>query len=356
MKILALPGDGIGPEITEATLEVLAAAGDRYGLGLQVECLDIGLKALEDGGTTLPDRVLRRVTEVDGTILGPVSHYQYPPREQGGVNPSAELRTRFELFANIRPCRSVPGLSVLREQMDLVIVRENTEGFYSDRNMYAGAGEFMPDPDSAFSLRKVTAKASRRVARVAFELARGRRRSVTAVHKANVVKLSDGLFLREVRQVAAEYPDVELRELIVDAAAALLIRNPAAFDVLVTTNMFGDILSDEASELCGSLGLGGAVNAGQDLCVAQAQHGSAPDIAGRGVANPVSLIRSAGMLLDWHGARSGRAELRAAARSIEAAVDEVVGDPRTRTRDLGGTLSTRELAGAVLGALRRHTV
>jgi 3-isopropylmalate dehydrogenase len=352
MRILVLPGDGIGPEITEATLRVLTAAGSAFGLSLDFDHRDIGLKALAEQGTTLPDEVLRRVTEVDGTLLGPVSHYEYPPPDQGGRNPSAELRTRFELFANIRPCRSVPGLSVLREPMDLVIVRENTEGFYSDRNMYAGGGEFMPDPDSAFSLRKVTAHASRRVARAAFELARTRRRVVTAVHKANVVKLSDGLFLREVRAVAADYPDVELRELIVDAAAALLIRRPASFDVLVTTNMFGDILSDEASELCGSLGLGGAVNAGHDLCVAQAQHGSAPDIAGRGVANPVSLILSAGMLLDWHGARSGRAELRAAATAIREAVDAVVADPATRTRDLGGHLSTGELAEAVIGALR----
>ncbi len=354
MRILVLPGDGIGPEITEATLEVLRAVDCGPGPGLEIERLDIGFKALEEQGTTLPGAVLRRVAEVDATILGPVSHYQYPPREQGGLNPSAELRTRFDLFANIRPCRSVPGLTVLREPMDLVIVRENTEGFYSDRNMYAGGGEFMPDPDSAFSLRKVTARASRRVARVAFDLARARRRSVTAVHKANVVKLSDGLFLREVRRVAAEYPDVELRELIVDAAAALLIRNPASFDVLLTTNMFGDILSDEAAELCGSLGLAGAVNAGDDRCVAQAQHGSAPDIAGRGIANPVSLILSAGMLLDWHGARSGRAELRAAAAAIRAAVDEVVRRPETRTPDLGGHLSTGELARAVIGALRHH--
>jgi 3-isopropylmalate dehydrogenase len=353
MRILALPGDGIGPEITEATLQVLHAAGDQHGLGLEIEQLDIGLKSLGEQGTTLPGPVLRRVAEVDATILGPVSHYEYPPREQGGINPSAELRTRFELFANIRPCRSVPGLSVLREPMDLVIVRENTEGFYSDRNMYAGSGEFMPDQDSAFSLRKVTARASERVARVAFDLARTRRRSVTAVHKANVVKLSDGLFLREVRRVAAEYPDVELREVIVDAAAALLIRKPSSFDVLVTTNMFGDILSDEASELCGSLGLGGSVNAGHDLCVAQAQHGSAPDIAGRGTANPVSLILSAGMILDWHGARSGRDELRAAARSIRTAVAETVGRPETRTPDLGGHLSTGELAQAVIGAMHR---
>ena len=351
MKILVLPGDGIGPEITEATVEVLGALDRLSGLGLELEQHDIGLASLAQEGSTLPDAVLTRVTEVDGTILGPVSHYDYPPREQGGVNPSAELRTRFELYANVRPCRSVEGLSVLRTPMDLVIVRENTEGFYSDRSMYAGSGEFMPDADSAFSIRKVTARASTRVARAAFELARTRRGQVTAVHKANVLKLSDGLFLRCVREVAAEFPDVELRELIVDAAAARLIRDPGSFDVVVTTNMFGDILSDEASELCGSLGLGGAVNVGDRICVAQAQHGSAPDIAGRGVANPVSLVLSAGMLLDWHGARSGRPELRAAWQHLDRAVAAVLADPATRTRDLGGTLGTADFTTALLDAL-----
>ena len=344
MRILVLPGDGIGPEISDATTGVLEAADERFGLGLTLESASIGLAALATERTTLPESVLQRVADVDGTVLGPVSHYEYPPRAEGGVNPSAELRTRFSLHANIRPCRSVPDLSVLRAPMDLVIVRENTEGFYSDRSMYAGAGEFMPDEDSAFSLRKITAYASARVARTAFELARSRRGVVTAVHKANVLKLSDGLFLREVRRVARDFPDVELRELIVDAAAARLIRDPGGFDVIVTTNMFGDILSDEASELCGSLGLGGSINAGQSICVAQAQHGSAPDIAGRGTADPVSLIRSAAMLLDWHGARSDRPTLVTAARAIEDAVDAVVSDPATRTPDLGGRLTTAEVA------------
>ncbi|MFC7596384.1 isocitrate/isopropylmalate dehydrogenase family protein [Terrabacter sp. GCM10028922] len=354
MRILVLPGDGIGPEITAATLRVLEAVDERFGLGLQTDVREIGLASLAEQGTTLPGDVLDLVTEVDGTVLGPVSHYDYPPRADGGINPSAELRTRFKLHANIRPCRSVADLSVLRTPMDLVIVRENTEGFYSDRSMYAGTGEFMPDEDSAFSIRKITADASARVARAAFEIARTRRKHVTAVHKANVLKLSDGLFLREVRKVGEDYPDVELRELIVDAAAARLIRDPGSFDVLVTTNMFGDILSDEASELCGSLGLGGAINAGDDVCVAQAQHGSAPDIAGRGIANPVSLIRSAAMLLDWHGQRCRRGELVAAARAVDDAVGEVVGNPATRTPDLGGTLTTDELATAVAEAVCRQ--
>jgi len=349
MKILVLPGDGIGPEITRATLEVLGA----LPVDLEFETRDIGLASLKTQGTTLPSSVLDRIPEVDGVILGPVSHYEYPSREQGGINPSAELRVRFELYANIRPCRSRPAFSILRKPMDLVIVRENTEGFYSDRNMFAGSGEFMPDPDLALSVRKISAGGASRVARAAFLLARKRRRKVTAVHKANVLKLSDGLFLREVRKVAQEFPDVELEELIVDATAALLIRNPDRFDVIVTTNMFGDILSDEASELAGSLGLGASINASDERCVAQAQHGSAPDIAGKNLANPTSLILSAGMLLDWYGQRSGNSELVAAAALVEAAVDAVLEDPMTRTRDVGGALNTDAFTAAVVDAVNR---
>ncbi|MFI2228672.1 isocitrate/isopropylmalate dehydrogenase family protein [Nocardia testacea] len=350
-QILVLPGDGIGPEITPRTLQVLEAADRAFGLDLEFETHDIGLKSLADKGTTLTDATLARIPEVDGVVLGPVSHYDYPPRAEGGINPSAELRTTFELYANVRPCRSRAGLSILREQMDLIIVRENTEGFYSDRNMFAGTGEFMPDENIALSVRKITTKACERVARAAFELAQGRRKKVTAVHKANVVKLSDGLFLREVRKVAAEYPEVELEELIVDATAALLIRQPSRFDVIVTTNMFGDILSDEASELTGSLGLGGAINAGDDICVAQAQHGSAPDIAGQGVANPTSLILSAAMLLDWIGQRKSNPAFVEGSRLIVRAVDHVLDNPATRTRDIGGSLGTDEFTQAVLTAM-----
>ncbi|AXB41460.1 isocitrate/isopropylmalate dehydrogenase family protein [Amycolatopsis albispora] len=353
MEILVLPGDGIGPEITEACLGVLTAADRLLDLGLEFDSRDIGLKALAERGTTLPAEVLDRVPLADGVLLGPVSHYEYPPRADGGINPSAELRKVFDLFANVRPCRSHAGLSILRQPMDLVIVRENTEGFYSDRNMHAGSGEFMPTEDLAISMRKVSAKACERVARAAFELAARRRRKVTAVHKANVVKLSDGLFLRAVRKVAAEFPGVELEELIVDAAAALLIRRPRTFDVVVTTNMFGDILSDEASELSGSLGLGGSINAGHTICVGQAQHGSAPDIAGRGVANPTSLILSGAMLLDWLGRRHDRPALIRAAELIGTAVDRVLADPATRTRDVGGTLGTAAFAAAVRETLEK---
>ncbi|MFC3053208.1 isocitrate/isopropylmalate dehydrogenase family protein [Kordiimonas pumila] len=352
MKFLLLPGDGIGPEISAATRKVLECLAEKCKFTLHLEQQDIGLASLKAQGSTLPDDVMHNISVVDGVVLGPVSHYEYPPRSQGGINPSAELRVVFELYANIRPCRSRPELTILRKPMDLVIVRENTEGFYSDRNMFAGTGEFMPDENMALSVRKITAKGSARVARAAFDLARGRRKKVTAVHKANVLKLSDGLFLREVRKVAEQYPDVELEEVIVDAAAALMIRTPERFDVMVTTNMFGDILSDEASELTGSLGLGGSINAGDGICVAQAQHGSAPDIAGQGIANPTSLILSSAMLLDWLGRRRGDGLLIAGAAALEAAVERVLDDPKSRTRDIGGSLGTAGFADAVCAAIK----
>ena len=351
MKILVLPGDGIGPEITASTLNVLHAVDNALDLGLDLETHEIGLASLGSSGSTLPEEVVARVTEVDGVLLGPVSHYDYPPRAEGGINPSGELRTRFKLYSNIRPCKSRDGLTVLRRPMDLVIVRENTEGFYSDRNMFLGPAEFMPDEDTAFSIRKITARASSAVAQTAFELARGRRRKVTAVHKANVVKVSDGLFLREVRKVAQQFPDVHLEELIVDAAAAALIRRPDSFDVIVTTNMFGDILSDEASELSGSLGLGGSISVGGDICVAQAQHGSAPDIAGQNVANPTSLVMSASMLLNWLGRRHDDARFLDAAQAIDAAVEQVLDVPTSRTRDVGGNQNTDQFCASVITAL-----
>jgi isocitrate/isopropylmalate dehydrogenase len=356
VKILVLRGDGIGPEITAATLVVLRSADARFKLGLQVEEDEIGLQALSKKGSTLPDGVMAAARAMDGVILGPLSTYDYPSRDQGGLNPSAEFRIQLDLYANVRPAKSRLGVGLTGKPVDLVIYRENTEGFYADRNMHLGIGEFMPTEDMALAVRRVTARCCERIARRAFEAATRRRRKVTAVHKANVLRISEGLFLREVRKVAREFPGVELEEVLVDAMAALLLREPMRFDVVVTTNMFGDILSDEASELSGGLGLGGSINAGDAHCVAQAQHGSAPDIAGKGIANPASLILSAAMLLEWLAVRRSDARLDAAAKAIEAAVDATLKEPATRTRDLGGALGTREFAAAVAariqGALR----
>ena len=351
MKLLVLPGDGVGPEITDAALSVLDALAGRGPLDLEWETAPIGLAALAEHGTTLPEGTLERARAADGVILGPIDHLRYPARGQGGVNVSATLRTGLDLYANIRPARTRPGLSGPVGDFDLVIVRENTEGFYPDRNMYAGSGEFMPDADTALSVRKISAAACRRIARRSFALARRRRRKVTAIHKANNFILSDGLFLREVRAVADDYPDVELDEVLVDAAAALLVRQPARFDVLCTTNFHGDILSDLASELSGSLGLAGSLNAGDRHACAQAQHGSAPDIAGQDRVNPTAMLLSVAMLLEWLAERRGRPDLAAAANRITAAVDRVLSEPATRTADLGGPLGTEAFTAAVVSSL-----
>ena len=351
MKILVLPGDGIGPEITAATLTVLQRANALFRLELQWQHEEIGLPALKKEGTTLPPRALEAARSSDGVILGPLSTYEYPPRDRGGINPSAEFRTKLDLYANIRPARSRMGVGLTGKPVDLVIYRENTEGFYADRNMHTGIGEFMPTEDMALAVRRVTAKCCQRIARRAFEAATTRRSKVTSVHKANVFRISDGLWLREVRKVAQDFPKVQLEEVIVDAMAALLLRDPMRFDVIVAENMYGDILSDEASELSGGLGLGGSINAGDAHCLAQAQHGSAPDLAGKSKANPTSLILSAAMLLEWIAARRGNDAFAAAARNIDAAVDATLNDPATRTVDLGGKLSTGEFARTVAAKL-----
>lgn len=351
-RLLVLEGDGIGPEISQATVEVLHTVDRLCGLDLRLEHRDIGLKALATQGSTLPGDVLTLARSVDGVILGPVSHNSYPPVHQGGLNPSGVLRKALDLYANIRPARTPKGFEPhAGKPVDLVVVRENTEGFYADRNMFMGSGEFMPTPDVALAVRKITRQASMRIAQSAFELALTRRRQVAVVHKANVLRVSDGLFLECTREVAKRYPQVQCLEFIVDAMAALLVRDPGRFDVICTTNMFGDILSDEAAELSGSLGLAASLNAGDDHAMAQAQHGSAPDIAGQGLANSASLIGSAAMLLDWLARRGAGPSFARAAGWIEAALEATLADPRYRTPDMGGSGSTRAFTEAVCAQL-----
>jgi isocitrate/isopropylmalate dehydrogenase len=352
--LLVLPGDGIGPEIVAATVEVLQAADRKFGLGLAYETAEIGFASLHNSGTTISDAVVEQARQAAGVILGPVSHNDYPPVSEGGLNPSGELRRRLDLFANIRPARSRPGLPPrCGRDIDLVIVRENTEGFYADRSMHVGPGEFMPTPDLALSVRKVTREGSTRIVEAAFSLAARRRKRVTVVHKANVLRLSDGFFLACARQVAECHSGIACEERLVDAMAALLIRDPGQFDVIVTTNMFGDILSDEASEIAGSLGIGASLNAGHRYAVAQAQHGSAPDIAGQDLANPSSLIESAAMLLSWLEERGFGATFAAAGQCITRAVDATIAVASNRTRDLGGPLGTKAFTARVIESVVR---
>ncbi len=356
MKFLVLPGDGIGPEIVSGALEALQAVDRRFGLDIHLDYDEVGLVSLRKHGTTLRQTVLDAARASDGIILGTQSHADYPAPEQGGRNISAALRVELDLYANVRPARTRPHLpSNLKSgrSMDLVIVREATEGFYPDRNMSRGWGEMMPTADMALAVRKVTRHCSERIARRAFELAMTRRRKVTAVHKANCFLMTDGLFLQCARQVARDFPEVTFEELLVDASTAHLVRNPERFDVIVAENLYGDILSDLASELSGSLGLAGSVMAGDRLCCAQAQHGSAPDIANQDKANPTSMILSVAMLLAWIGDHHRLAAFREAGAAMQAAVEAVLANPETRTADVGGHLGTRAFSREVVAAVQK---
>ncbi len=352
MRIIVCPGDGIGPEIVAAAMEVLQATATRFGLDLSFDYEDVGFASLEKYGTTLRDEVLQKAKTYDGIILGPQSHMDYPPVEKGGRNISAAFRVGLDLYANIRPARSRPFLDRGVPNMDLVIMREATEDFYPDRNMTVGWAEFMPSPDMALSIRKITAKASERIARRAFEWAMKRRKKVTAVHKVNSFKLTDGLFLEQVRKVSKDYPEVQLDEVLIDAMTAHLVRDASRFDVIVATNFYGDILSDLASELSGSIGLAGSIMASDSQCCAQAQHGSAPDIAGQDKANPSSMILSVAMMLQWIGDYQNMPIIRQAGEKIESAVDKVLENPNYRTADLGGPIGCKAFGSLVAEAVQ----
>jgi isocitrate/isopropylmalate dehydrogenase len=284
-------------------------------------------------------------------VLGPAGMTAYPPASDGGINIPGTIRKQLDLYANIRPARTRPGVPDARQGLDCLIVRENSEGFYADRNLHQEHSEFMPTPDVAMSLRLITAKSSRRIAERAFSAAAARRRHVTAVGKRHVLRVTDGLFMREVSSAAERHPAITLREIDVDAMAAELYTQPQMFDVILTTNMFGDILSNLANALAGSLGLAAALNAGDQHAAANAGHGSAPDIAGKGIANPSGIILSSALLLDWLGQCHSNNSFRQAARTIENAIDAVLSDGKSSTRDLGSTLSTCAFAACVSKAI-----
>ena len=351
MRIVVLPGDGIGPEITAATAGVLRAASERFQLDVQLEEHAVGHASLQQFGTTVRPGLLEIVQAADGLILGPTATADFRDEGSGEINPSKYFRKSLDLFANVRPARTYPGLRNAFGAFDLVVVRENTEGFYADRNMAQGNSELLVTPDVVISLRRITRACCERIAHAACRLAMVRRRHLTIVHKAIVLKLGDGMFLDICREIARGYPELAVDDILVDAMMAHVVRQPDRFDVIVATNMFGDILSDLTAELSGSLGLGGSLNLGAEFAMAQAAHGSAPDIAGRDAANPVSLILSAALLLDWHGRRAGEVRYQSAARAIEAAVATTIASGRA-TRDVGGDLGTAAAGQAVVEILQ----
>jgi 3-isopropylmalate dehydrogenase len=347
MKLVILPGDGIGPETMAVTVHVLEVISRRFGLAVELIHEIAGHESLARHGVTVTSDLLEKVRQADGLMLGPMATYDFKDEKNGEINPSKYFRKNLDLYANIRPARTYLGAPSPTGPFDLVVVRENTEGFYADRNVESGASEILVTDDVVISLRRITRRCCERIARVAFDLAMTRRRHVTLVHKANILKMGDGMFVDVCLHVAQEYPSVQVDDFIVDAMMAHVVRAPGRFDVIVTTNMFGDILSDLTTELSGSLGLGGSLNAGAQHAMGQAAHGSAPDIAGKDVANPFSSILSASMLLDWHGHRKGLQNFIDASALVTSSVADAVAAGHT-TRDVGGTLGTRDTGRALV--------
>lgn len=346
-----LEGDGIGPEIVPPTLAAMEAAADAVDApGMTWVRLPSGFRGLEEYDDTLPDRTRDTLGGLTAWVVGPHDSSGYPAPWVRRLSPHARLRREYELFANIRPVRNLPGVDGVVEGMDLVFARENTEGFYSDNAMFSGSGQFMPAPDLAVTVGVFSDRAGRRIAHEAFQLARARRdKKVTVVHKA-LLRPSLGRYLDIAEQVAEEYPDVTLDEIHVDAATVWLVRDPSRFDVILTENMHGDILSDLAGELAGALGMSPSLNAGADRAMAQAAHGCAPDIAGQGVANPTGMMLSAAMLLRWLGTREDLSLYGQAGERLEAGVLAALAAGHG-TRDLGRAETTAAFGRAVVDAI-----
>jgi isocitrate dehydrogenase (NAD+) len=330
--ITIIRGDGIGPEITDASLRVLQA----LDCGLEFEFAVAGLGALEREGTLLPAATLESIARTRVALKGPLT----TPVGEGFSSLNVELRRRFDLYANVRPALSFPNTRSRFEAIDLLTVRENTEGAYRSEGQTLSI-----DGEMAQSLIQVTRRGSERIARYAFDLAKrtGRQR-VTIVHKANILKTTSGLFLRTARAVAADYPDIVVNEMIVDNACMQLVMNPHQFDVIVTTNLFGDILSDLCAGLVGGLGMAPGANIGTDAAIFEAVHGSAPDIAGKGIANPTALLLAAAMMLDHLGLSEAAGRLRSAIRATLEAKDRLTGD-------LGGSAGTESFADALISRI-----
>lgn len=335
-KISLITGDGIGPDLAESAEAVLNAIHDRLGLKFEIKKLLAGDASLAKLGKALPDETLEAIKNSDACMKAPVG--------ESAADVIVVLRRMLDLYANIRPAKSYPHMPALKDNIDLVIVRENTEDLYTGQEFeLAGA---------AVAFRIISEKASKKIAKYAFEAARQRngKKRVTCVHKSNVMRKTDGLFSRVCDTVAKDYPDVQFDQLYVDACAMNLIRKPETFDVIVTTNLFGDILSDEAAEVVGGLGMAPAANIGDNFALFEPVHGAAFDIAGKGIANPSSFILSAKMMLEWLGAKHQDKNCFEVAKKIEGAVYGVV-KKGIKTKDIGGDKTTKEFTKEIVSLL-----
>lgn len=331
-RIAVLPGDGIGPEVISVTVEVLKALQKiMSGINLEFIYGEAGYNCIEKYGTNLPEKTMEILRKTNACLKGPMTTPEEP-----GAPPSVAvtIRRMFNLYANIRPCKSMPNVRSLKPNIDLVIVRENTECLYFGR-------EYEVSPGKGVALRVITKEASERVARVAFKLAERRRRHLTCVHKRNILRITDGIFRDAVFKVAREFPSVYVDEDHVDAMAMRLIKEPERFDVIVTTNLYGDILSDEAAQITGGIGLAPGANVGDNYGMFEPVHGSAPKHAGKNRANPIATMMAAKMMLDWLGEHE-------AAKRIERAVEKVLSEGKVRTYDLGGNATTEDMGNAII--------
>jgi 3-isopropylmalate dehydrogenase len=335
-SIALIEGDGVGPEISKASLVVLDAVQEKLRLRFSIKNSPAGDNCKKKTGVPLPESSLKTIREADACLKAPVG--------ETAADVIVRLRQMLDLYANIRPAKSLPNVPSLKPGIDMVIVRENTEDLYKGQEFEFDGG--------VVALRTITRSASERIAKYAFELAeqRGGARKVVAVHKSNVLRKSDGLFAQVCREVSKGYPKISFSEMLVDAAAMNLIRDPLAFDVVVTTNLYGDILSDEAAQLVGGLGMTPSANIGADFALFEPVHGAAPDIAGKGVANPVAMILTVAMMLDWLAKTRQDKGCSAGATAIRSAVNRVL-ETSTRTPDLGGRATTMQVAEAVAKAI-----
>lgn len=332
-RVALIPGDGIGPELTETTMHVLRAVQRKFNLNLEFVELEAGDACYRKRGTALPEETIEEIRKSHVCLKGPVG--------ETAADVIVRLRMMFDLYANIRPIKSYPNVPCLRDDIDMVFVRENTEDLYK-------GFEFKLNDDTAVALRVITRRGCERIARKAFEIAirRNKKRRVTAVHKANVMRLTCGLFAEVCREIAKEYPSVAFDEQYVDAASMRLIKDPQNFDVIVTTNMFGDILSDEAAQLVGGLGMAPGGNIGENFAIFEPIHGSAPTRVGKHTANPCSMILAAKMMLEWLGEKYSDQLCLKAAEAIEAGVIEAL-NKGLSVPDLGGKMKTVEMGEAI---------
>ena len=318
-------GDGIGPELSNSAISVLNTIQEKYGLQFEISKLIAGDKALEQTGKALPDDVVKTIKNSDVCLKAPVG--------ESAADVIVVLRRMLDLYANIRPSKSYPHMPALRDDIDMVIVRENTEDLYTGKEFSLG--------DSAVALRIISESASKRIAKYAFETARQRNsmKKVTCVHKSNVMRVTDGLFAKACTDVSKDYPDIKFEEMYVDACAMNLIRQPEKFDVVVTTNLFGDILSDESSQVVGGLGMAPAANLGDDFALFEPVHGAAFDIAGQNIANPSSFLLSIKMMLDWLGTKHNDQKCFEMATKLESTIFNLV-KSGIKTKDIGGDVTT----------------